>query len=93
MKKKTKILFRHRFPVTIMPYDQKIHDIKEIKQRKERYQDVNKNEIKFMGKTWVTVNYNKTLTKLPMLITKRDDTTPLLGVNWLKQLQRTINKI
>ena len=81
MKKKTTILFRHRFPVTIMPYDQKIHDIKEIKQRKERYQDVNKNEIKFMGKTWVTVNYNKTLTKLPMLITKRNDTTPLLGVN------------
>ena len=37
-------------PVTIMPYDQRIHDIKEIKSMKERYQDVNKNEIKFMGK-------------------------------------------
>ena len=29
----------------------------------------------------------------PLLITKRIDTTPLLGVNWLKQLPITINKI
>ena len=80
-------------PVTIMPYDQKIHNTKEIKPMKERYQDVNKNEIKFMGKTWVTAEYNGTSTKLPMLITKRNDITPILGVNWLKQLPITINKI
>ena len=60
---------------------------------KERYQDVNKNEIEFMGKTWVTVEYNRTSTELPMLITKRNDITPLLEVNWLKQLPITINKI
>ena len=59
---------------------------------KERYQDVNKNEIKFMGKTWVTAEYNGTSTKLPMLITKRNEITPLLGVNWLKELPITINK-
>ena len=29
-------------PVTIMPYDQKIHNTKEIKPMKERYQDVKK---------------------------------------------------
>ena len=56
---------------------------------KERYQDVNKNEIKFIGKTWVTAEYNGISTKLPMLITKRNDITPLLGVNWLKQLPIT----
>ena len=39
------------FPVTIMSYDQRIHDIKETKPMKERYQDVNENEIKFMRKT------------------------------------------
>ena len=58
----------------------------------KRYQDVNKNEIKFMGKTWVTVEYNKTSTKLPMLITNRNDITQLLGLHWLKQLPITINK-
>ena len=78
--------------VTIMPYNQNIHDIKEIKPMKERYQDVNKNEIKFIGKTWVNVEYNKISTKLPMLITKRNDITALLAVNWLKQLQITTNK-
>ena len=46
-----------------------------------------------MGKTWVTAEYNGISTKLPMLITKRNDITPLLGVNWLKQLPITINKI
>ena len=76
-----------------MPYDQKIHNTKEIKPMKERYQSVNKNEIDFMGKTWLTVECNGTSTELPMLITKRNDITPLLGVNWLKQLPITINKI
>ena len=80
-------------PVTIMPCNQIIHDIKEIKPLKERYQDVNENEIKFMGIIWVNVEYNKISTKLPMLITKRNDITPLLGVNWLKQLPITINQI
>ena len=90
---KQKFIIDTGSPVTIMPYDQKIHKTKEIKPMKERYQDVNKNEIKFMGKTWVTAEYNGVSTKLPMLITKRNDITPLLGVNWLKQLPITINKI
>ena len=90
---KQKFIIDTGSPVTIMPYDQKIHKTKEIKPMKERYQDVNKNEIKFMGKTWVTAEYNGVSTKLPMLITKRNDITPLRGVNWLKQLPITINKI
>ena len=91
--KKQKFIIDTGSPVTIMPYDQKLHKTKEIKPMKERYQDVNKNEIKFMGKTWVTAEYNWISTKLPMLITKSNDITPLLGVNWLKQLLITINKI
>ena len=80
---KQKFIIDTGSPITIMPYDQRIYNIEEIKPIvQERYQDVNKNEIKFMGKTWVTVKYNKTSTKLPMLIPKRDDITPLLGVNW-----------
>ena len=91
--KKQKFIIDTGSPVIIMPYDQKKHKTKEIKPMKERYQDVNTNEIKFMGKTWVTAEYNGVSTKLPMLITKRNDITPLLGVNWLKQLPITINKI
>ena len=91
--KKQKFIIDTGSPVIIMPYDQQIHNTKESKPMKERYQDVNKNEIEFMGKPWVTVEYNGISTKLPMLITKRNDITPLLGVNWLKQLPITINKI
>ena len=90
--KKQKFIIDTGSPVTIMPYDQKIHT-KEIKPMKERYQDVNKNEFKFSRKIWVTAEYNGTSTELPMLITKRNGITPLLGVNWLKQLPITINKI
>ena len=39
------------------------------------------------------MEYNGTSTELPMLIIKRKDITPLLGVNWLKQLPITLNKI
>ena len=91
--KKQKFTIDTGSPVIIMPYDQQIHNTKESKPMKERYQDVNKNEVEFMGKPWVTVEYNGISTKLPMLITKRNDITPLLGVNWLKQLPITINKI
>ena len=40
--KKQKIIIDTGSPVTIMPYDQKIHNTEEIKPMKERYQDVNK---------------------------------------------------
>ena len=59
----------------------------------ERYQDVNKNEIKFLGRVWANIEYNGETKKLAILITQRDDITPLLGANWLKQLPITINKI
>ena len=55
---KQKFIIDTGSPVTIMPYDQKIHKTKKIKPMKEKYQDVNKNEFKFMGKTWVTAEYN-----------------------------------
>ena len=35
--------------------------------------------------------HNSEATKLPILITQRNDITPLLGVTWLKQLPITIN--
>ena len=73
-----------------MPNNPTLYNPEDIQPLKERYQDVNKNEIIFLGKIWVDIEYN---IKLTLLITKRADITPLLGVNWLKQLPITINKI
>ena len=80
-------------PVTIIPTYQELYDQEDIKPLKERYQDVNKNKIIFLGKIWADIEYNRKTTKLPILITQRSDITPLLSVNWLKQLPITINKI
>ena len=80
-------------PVTIMPNNPTLYNPEDIQPLKERYQDVNKNEITFLGKICVDIEYNNKHIKLPLLITKRADITPLLGVNWLIQLPITINKI
>ena len=80
-------------PVTIMPNNLKLCDPKDIKPFKERYQDVNKNEIKFLEKIWADIEYNRKATKLPIPITQKNYITPLFCVNWLKQLPITINKI
>ena len=80
-------------PVTIMLNNPTLYNPEDIQPLKERYQDVTKNEITFLGKIWVDIENNTKHIKLPLLITKRADITPLLGVNWLKQLPITINKI
>ena len=67
----------------------KIHSTAE----KKRYQNVNKNEVKFFGKIWANIDNNGEITKLLILITQKSNITPLLGVNWLKQLPITMNKI
>ena len=76
-----------------MPNNPTLYNPEDIQPLKERYQDVNKNEITFLGKIWVDIEYNSKHIKLPLLITKRADITPLLRVNWLKQLPITMNKI
>ena len=81
------------FPVTIMPNNPKQYNPIDIHPLKERYQDVNKNEIKFLGTVWANIEYNGVTKMLPILITQRDDITPLPGVNWLQHLPNTVNKI
>ena len=80
-------------PVIIMPNNPTLYKQKDIQPLQERYPDVNKNEIKFLGKIWANIEYNGKTTKLPILITQRNDITPFLGVNWLKHLPITIDKI
>ena len=91
--KNQKLIIDTGSPVTIMPNNPTLYHPEDVQPLKERYQDVSKNEIKFLGKVWVNIDYNSKHTKLPLLITKRTDITPLLGVNWLKQLPITIIKI
>ena len=46
-----------------------LYEQKDIQPLKERYQDVNKNESKFLGKVWADIEYNGEITKLSILIT------------------------
>ena len=57
---------------------------------KHRYQDVNKNEVKFRGKIPVDIEYENNKQKMQLLITERNDITPLLGMDWLKIFRLTI---
>ena len=68
-------------PVTKMPNNPTLYEQKDIQPLQGRYQDVNKDEIKFFGKSWANIEFNVEITKLPMLITQRNDITPSLGVN------------
>ena len=47
-------------PITIMLPDEKILKIAELQKITNRYQDVNKNEVKFRGKIPVNLEYEKT---------------------------------
>ena len=76
-----------------MPPDERILKSTEIKKKTNRYQDVNKNEVKFRGKVPVNVEYENDKQKMELLITERTDMTPLLGMNWMKKLKPTIGKI
>ena len=78
--------------VTIMPNNPTLYKPEDIKSLRKRYQDLNKNEKKFLGKVSADIKYNGETTKLPIFITQRNNFTPLLCVNWLKQLPNTINE-
>ena len=58
-----------------------------------RYQDVNKNEVKFRGKIPVKIEYENNKQKMEILITERTDITNLLGMDWMKTFKLTIGKI
>ena len=80
-------------PISIMPPDQRIMKLTEIQKVTNRYQDVNKNEVKFRGKIPVNIEYENNKQKMEILITERTDITPLLGMDWMKAFKLTIGKI
>ena len=65
----------------------------EIQKVRHRCQDVNKNEVKFRGKIPVNIEYENNKQKMQLLITERNDITPLLGMDWLKKFKLTIGNI
>ena len=80
-------------PITIMPPDEKILKIAEFQKITNRYQDVNKNKVKFRGKIPVNLEYENNKQKMEILITERTDITPLLGMDWMKKFKLTIGRI
>ena len=70
-------------PVTIIP---PIITPKQIKPTSKCFVDVNKNPIEFKGEAIVEVKTEKTKVMLPILITEKKNTQPLLGLDWLDKL-------
>ena len=68
-----------------MPVEEHIRKRTEIQKVKHRYQDVNKNEVKCRGKIPADIEYEKNKQKLEILITERNDMTPILGMDWMKK--------
>ena len=79
--------------ISTMPADNTIMKDTEIQKKKHRYQDVNKNEVKFRGKIAVDIEYENNKQKMQLLITERNDITPLLGMDWLKKFRLTMENI
>ena len=73
-------------PISLMPPDERITKSTEIQKITNRYQGVNKNEVKFRGKIPVNVEYenNKLIIKEKIII---------LGMDWMKKFKLTISKI
>ena len=76
-----------------MPLDEQIKKKTEIQKITNRFQDVNKNEVKFWGKIPVDMEYENNKQKMEILITERTDITPLLGMDWMKKFKITIGRI
>ena len=76
-----------------MPLDEQIMKKTEIQKIANRYQDLNKNEVKFRGKIPVDMEYENNKQKMEILITERTDITPLLGMDWMKKFKSTIGRI
>ena len=80
-------------PISIMPADENILKKTEMQKIKHRYQDVNKNEVKFRGQIPTNIEYENNKQKMQILNTERDEITPLLGMDWMKKFNLTIRKI
>ena len=70
--------------MTILPT---IINPKEIKVTSKCFVDMNKIPIKFKGEAMVEIKTEKAKITLPILITEKKNTQPLLGLDWLDKLE------
>ena len=74
-------------PITILPKQAKEKlKLENLEPVITKYQDVNKNEVKFDGKETVNVKTANGEIKLPLIISDKEDFTPLLGLDWFDAL-------
>ena len=76
-----------------MPLDEEILKSTGIQKITNKYQDANKNEAKFQGKSPIKLEFENNKQKIEILITERTDITPLLGMDWMKNIGLTIGRI
>ena len=80
-------------PVTIIPPDKEVIKAQKILPITRRYQDLNKNEVKFTGQITVEAEGRGIRKNLPMLITEGEDIKPLIGMDWLREFNWTTGNI
>ena len=80
-------------PVSKVPPDKRIMKTTEIQKITNRYQDVNKNELKLRGKVRVNIEYENNKQKMEILITEKTVITPLLGMDWMKNFKLAIRRL
>ena len=76
-----------------MPTDKEVLKSTGLQKIINKYKDVNKNEVKFLGKNPVNIEYKNNKQKIEMMIFERTDITPLLRMDWMKKFRLTIGKI
>ena len=85
----TKFIIDSGSPVTLIP-QRLFNDTSEVTKLNTSYKDVNDNKIEFQGQTTATVETNKMMIQLPLLIAKAN-ITPLMGLHWMNRLGIALN--
>ena len=83
-----KFIIHSGSPVTLIP-QRLFNEITKVEKMNNDYKDVNDNKIEFIGQTNATVKTNTTTLQLPLLITKAN-ITPLMGLDWMKRVKKTV---
>ena len=91
--RKKDFIFDTGSSISIMPAAENVLELTGIQKVTNRYQDENKNEVKFRGKVPVDMEYENNKQKICFLIIEGTDITPLLGMDWMRNSKLTIGKI
>ena len=79
--------------VTKLTWDKQIYKDKRIVPITTKYQNVNHNEMNFVGMITLAAENRRTRKKFTTLHTKWEDLKPLLSMDWLRQFYWTMQKL